>query len=121
MLLSFSGDRFVRFLISAAVLGLLASSAAYADPAMTAAPTRMRAGPTPHSAVVQEVPAHAQIDVSECGKDWCSASWRDVSGFVAVRDITENDAPLAHAAPPHPVVVAPFFGWGYGWRHRYYY
>ncbi len=100
---------------------LVASSAVYANPAMTAADTPMRAAPNSHAQVVQDVPAHAQIDVTGCGRVWCSASWRDVSGFVAARDIAENDAPLAHAAPPPPpVVVSPFFGWGYGWRRHYY-
>ena len=94
---------------------------------MTIAPTRMRESPSPQGRVVQEIPPHAQIDVESCGRLWCSASWRDISGFVSVRSVSFGDSgPLLDAPPPRPlyvgppVVVEPFgfgFGWSYGWRH----
>ncbi len=114
----------MRSLILALALGTLAASAAAANPAMTNAPTPMRAAPSRHAHVVQDIPARAQIDISDCGDRWCSASWRDISGYVAVEAITANDAPLERLGPPGPpVVVAPYFGygWGYGWHRRYYY
>ena len=92
------------------------SAAAVAHPAMTGDDTEMRAAPSGHAHVVQEIPAHAQIDVTECGERWCAASWRDMDGFVRVEAIAPNDAPL-HAPRPQyyggPVVVAPVFGFGY--------
>jgi len=95
----------------------LAAGAASARPAMTADNTTMRAAPSAHARPVQEVPAHAQIDVGECGERWCAASWRDRDGFVRVEAIAPNDAPLEGPPPdPYyggPVIVGPVFGFGY--------
>ena len=110
----------------AAFLFLVPSCAAWATPAMTTAPTAMRAAPSAHSRVVQSIPANAQIDIEDCGRYWCNASWRDVSGFVPVNVVAAGGPPVYRAPPPPPayygppVVVAPFgFGY-YGW-HRHYY
>jgi len=115
----------MRRLLATLCLIVAAGGTATAEPAMTNAPTRMRESPSPQARVVQEIPANAQIDVQGCGRVWCSASWRDISGFVAVRSVSLDDAgPLVDAPPPRPVYVGPpvvvapcGFGWGYGWRH----
>jgi uncharacterized protein YraI len=109
-------------------LGLALCGPALATPAMTTAPTVMRDAPRPHAHVVQSIPARAQIDIGGCGKLWCSASWRDISGFVSARAVSTagGPAPLYAEAPGPvvvgtPVVVAPYWGWGWGWGRRYYY
>ena len=102
----------------------LAATATLANPAMTAAPTVMRAAPNGHAHVVQEIPPHAQIDVGDCGPRWCAASWRNMDGYVAASAIGPNDAPLGGPPGPPPgvviggpVVVGPVFGFGYGYGY----
>ncbi len=121
-------------LVAALVSGSLWASAALASPAMTIVPTTMRQAPNSHAAVVQSIPPNAVIDITGCGKVWCSASWREMPGFVRASSIDSapGAAPLLEAdeppppgpvylAPP-PLVVAPFGccwgGWGY--RRHYY-
>jgi SH3-like domain-containing protein len=89
----------------------LAASAAFAHPAMTGEDATMRAAPSSHARVVQHIPAHAQIDLGECGELWCEASWRDISGYLRVEAIAANDAPLGGPEPG--------WGYGYGWRRRW--
>lgn len=113
----------MRAAAAALLISLPFAGAALASPAMTTMPVQMRQSPTAHSRVVQSIPAHAQIDVVDCGRHWCTASWRDISGFVPVNAVGASDAPLVDAAPPPPppgpaVVIAPF-GYGYGWRRHY--
>ena len=68
----------------------------------------------------------AQVDVEDCGPVWCSASWRNIPGYVRAKAVVPGAAgPLHGAGPPPrpPVVIAPFgWGWGYGWGpwHHYY-
>ena len=125
----------MRRLLAALVSGSLCAGAALASPAMTIVPTTMRQAPNSHAAVVQSIPASAVIDITGCGKVWCSASWREIPGFVRASSINAapGAAPLLDAeepppppgpdfvAPP-PLVVVPFGccwgGWGY---HRHYY
>ena len=85
----------------------------------------MRAAPSARARVVQNIPAHAQIDVSQCREEWCAASWRDRDGFVRVEAIAPNDAPLEGPPPPgppvafgSPIIVGPVFGYGY-YYHRH--
>ncbi len=105
---------------------------AAATPAMTTSPTVMRDAPSSRAHVVQSIPGNAEIDIGGCGKVWCSASWRDISGFVAARVVsTAGGPPPVYADEPPlgppvevgpPVFVAPFgWGYGYGWHRRYYY
>jgi hypothetical protein len=93
----------------------LAAGIASARPAMTVDDTTMRAAPSRHARVVQEIPAQAQIDVTDCGDDWCAASWRDLDGFVRVEAIGPNEAPLYRPRRYYggPVIVGPVFGFGY--------
>ncbi len=107
-----------RLKIALALTFVLAGSAT-ASPAMTTYPTAMRAAPNSHSHIVQSIPANAQIDVGGCGRVWCSASWREISGFVRTSAVsTAGGAPLVYAPPPPPVyggpVIAPFGGYGWG-------
>ena len=105
----------------------------FADPAITTAWSNMRRAPSAHSRVVQGVPANAEIDLQGCGPDWCSASWRNLSGYIPAFAVAGGGAPPPVVAAPPPVVVAappiifgPAYGWGhpygwggygYGWRH----
>ena len=114
---------------------VLAAGAAEAYPALTTAPTTMRASPSFHAAVVQSIPANAEIEVNGCGQVWCSASWRDLSGFVHVTVVGAPPVDMAAPPPvyaPPPVVIAPpiapYYGWGwrpgwggYGYGYRHYY
>ena len=110
-------------MIRPALAFLLLAGAASAHPAMTARDTTMRAAPSGHARVVQRIPAHAEIDVGDCGDVWCPASWRDIDGFVRVDAVGPSDAPLVERGPgpyyggPYyyggPVIVGPAFGFGF--------
>ena len=99
---------------------VLTAGAASAHPAMTAFDTTMRAAPSGHSRPVQQIPAHAQIDVGECGDRWCWASWRDMDGYIRAEAVAPNDAPLERPLAYYggPVFVGPVFGYGF-YRHRH--
>ena len=59
------------------------SAPALAELAMTGAPVAMRAAPSGKAAVVQRVPASAEIEVDKkCPRGWCRASWRNLSGYI---------------------------------------
>lgn len=106
------------------------SGSALASPAMTTIATQMREAPNVKAAVVQTIPANAEIDVTGCGKIWCSASWRDLPGFVRANAISAapGAAPLVYSdypPPPStiyvapPLVVAPYgCCWGGPYWHR---
>jgi hypothetical protein len=109
----------------------------FADPTITVASSNMRKAANPHSAVVQAVPANAQVDIQSCGGDWCYGSWRGRSGFLPSFAVAQGapppvaPPPVVYAAPAPPVVVTapvvvdppvhywggPYVGvgWGYGW------
>ena len=126
----------MRRLILAGGAVLALGSVALANPVMTIVPTSMRNAPNSHAAIVQPIPAHAEIDVSGCGRIWCSASWRDLEGFVRASAIAAapGGSPLVYSDEPPPelepgpafvyappLVVAPFgccFGGYYGGHYR---
>ncbi len=59
------------------------SAPALAELAMTGAPVAMRAAPSGKAAVVQRVPASAEIEVDKnCPRGWGRASWRHLSGYI---------------------------------------
>jgi hypothetical protein len=109
----------MRRLVIAFGLGLAFAGSALAHPAMTTVGTQMRETPNGHSRVVQDIPPNAQVDVDDCGPVWCSASWRNIPGFVRADAVVAGGVGLrpAYRRPPPPL-FAPF-GWGYGW-HPYY-
>ncbi len=130
----------MRRFVVALGLTLEFAGSALASPAMTIVPTAMRQSPSSHATVVQSIPPNAEIDITGCGKVWCSASWRNIAGYVRASSINaapgaaplvESDEPPppppgVYVGPP-PLVIAPFgccwgrpYGYGYGW-HRYYY
>ena len=129
----------MRRLVAALGLSLIMAGGALASPAMTIMPTTMRQSPNSKAAVVQSIPANAEIDITGCGKIWCSASWKDIPGFVRASSInaapgaaplvdadTPPPPPAAVYVGPPPLVVAPFGccwgpGWGYGWGYRRHY
>jgi len=111
----------MRRLVTAFGLGLAFAGSALAHPAMTTVGTQMRESPNGHSRVVQDIPANAQVDVEGCGPVWCSASWRNIPGFVRADAVVAGGVGLRPAyRPPPPPFFRPFgWGYGYGW-HPYY-
>jgi uncharacterized protein YraI len=120
----------LRRLLTTFGFGLLCAGPALAGPAMTTTDTLMRESPSSHARIVQSIPANAQIDVEGCGPVWCSASWRNMPGYLRARSVVAGGGPPlvdADGPPPTvvgpPVVVAPFgygyYGWGHPWRHDY--
>jgi hypothetical protein len=81
----------------------------------------MRAGPGAKAAFVQAIPANAEIEVDDCGKLWCRASWRNRSGYVAVTAVAPLPVGEGEAYPPPPVVVAPLYPPPYAWGPGYSY
>ena len=71
---------------------LVFSGSGLANPAMTTTDTEMLESPKPHAHVVQAIPAHAQVDVEGCGPVWCSASWRNIPGYVRASSVLPGAA-----------------------------
>jgi hypothetical protein len=121
----------MRRILVASCLGLAFVGPALAGPALTVASAEMRDAPNPYARVVQSIPANAEIEVRNCGEIWCSASWRDIHGYVRASVISAGPEapPVGYPPPPAvvvapPVVIAPFgwgygYGWGHPWRHYY--
>lgn len=116
----------MRRLTVGLVLSLAMTAQAIASPGLTIVATGMRAAPNSHSALVQSIPRNAEIDIGGCGPIWCSASWRNIEGFVRASAIeqapgappfTYYDAPPPVVVAPPPVFFAPF-GCCYGDRYR---
>ena len=129
----------MRRLLLAAGLSVGLVGPSFADPAITTAWSNMRRAPNAHSHIVQSVPANAEIDLQNCGDNWCYASWRNAFGYIPAFAVAQaGPPPGAVGAPPTgivgappvviaapPIVVGPAFGWGgpyvgggwgYGWR-----
>jgi hypothetical protein len=86
---------------------LVFSAPALAELAMTGAPVAMRAAPSGKAAVVQRVPASAEIEVDKnCLRGWRQASWRNRSGYIPCGAVVLGP-PLAGAAMPPPAVFQP--------------
>ena len=118
----------MRGIFVGSVLGVALAGPTLAAPALTIAPAEMRNAPNPRARVVEFVPANAEIEVRNCGEVWCSASWRDIHGFLPANAASGGPgAPpvvFQEGPPPSPVVVAPFgwgfaYGWGRPWRPYY--
>jgi hypothetical protein len=102
-------------------LGLLTAlaSTARADPAITTMASVMREAPNARAHIVQSVPAHAEIDLSSCERNWCYVSWRDLFGYLPVAAVMTRPYGPPETPPPAAVGggVGPFFG--YGWYQRW--
>jgi hypothetical protein len=103
-----------HFAVALGFSGLLIGPA-LADPAMTSAATTMRAKPSAKGAVVQSIPANAQIDVSNCGAAWCYGSWRNRFGYVSARAVAPAGGPPPDVAYGPGPIYPPAYGWSYGW------
>jgi hypothetical protein len=112
----------LRRLLLAAGSSCVLAGPSLADPAITSAPSNMRRAANPYSRIVQTVPANAQVDIQNCGGEWCYGSWRGLHGFLPSFAVGQGGPPVgavppvAFAPPPFavtgPVVVAPAPVWG---------
>ena len=106
--------------------GLMASSGAFADDAVTTADVNMRTGPGTGYSVVLTLPAGAPVDVQGCSAGWCRVVYRGAVGFVS-QSYLDDDGGAVYAPPPvyvpppayvePPVVIYP--GYRPGWRAPY--
>ena len=94
-------------------LSFSAVGVAYADPALTVMPTHMRVAPDSRSAIVQAIPANAEIDVSDCSNVWCGASWRGLAGYVRMSALSfdDNAQPPAQPIYGYPPPDQPAYGY----------
>ena len=122
-------DRMNKRVFLAAALALSLAGTAFAEPAVTGAPTTMRATPSGKAGVVQRIPANAEIDVSSCSHGWCYGSWRNRFGYIPAEAVIASPVSAAVLPPPvvaaPPVAVAPTWRWsgpyvgvggGFAWR-----
>ena len=110
----------MRGSLFAAGVVLAFAGPSFANPAMTGAPVTMHAAPNGKSPVVQRIPASAEIDLSTCGRGWCRASWRRLSGYIPAEVVVlgpppatlpgnEMPPPVVYAQPTH--VTPPVWKW----------
>ena len=96
------------------------SAPALAELAMTGAPVAMRAAPSGKAAVVQRVPASAEIEVDKnCRRGWCRASWRHLSGYIPAEAVVLGPPPATlpgDEMPPPFVYVQPTWTTPPVWR-----
>ncbi len=87
------------------------ASPAFAELAMTGSHVTMRAAPSGKAAVVQRVPASAEIEVDKrCPRGWCRASWRHLSGYIPAEAVVLGPPPATlpgDEMPPPFVYVQP--------------
>lgn len=100
------GKSMKRRLAAAAIIAFSAGSA-WADPAITISPTFMRAEPDSRAAIVQVIPANAEIDVSDCATVWCAASWRRLAGYVRMSALSFDEGVAPSPDPPSYGYPAP--------------
>jgi hypothetical protein len=112
------GRLFLGFAVSLALV-----APAMAELAMTGAPATMRAGPTRKAAVVQRIPANAEIEVEtcrgHCRSGWRRASWRGRFGYIPAEAIVLGPPPATlpgDEMPPPFVSVQPTFVTPPVWR-----
>ncbi len=110
-------------MIGRIALGICAACAmacpALAELAMTGAPVTMRAAPSGKAAVVQHVPASAEIELSTCRRGWCQASWRHLAGYVPADAVVLGAPPATlpgEEMPPPFVHVQPTWATPPAWR-----
>ena len=96
------------------------SAPALAELAMTGAPVAMRAAPSGKAAVVQRVPASAEIEVvRNAARGWCQASWRHLSGYIPAEAVVLGPPPATlpgNEMPPPVVYVQPTYVTPPAWR-----
>ena len=90
-------------LAGALAAGLLASSGAFAEEAVTTDDVNMRAGPGTGYAVLLTLPAGAPVDVQGCDAGWCRIVYRGRLGYVSQSFLDEDGGAL----PPRVYVPPP--------------
>jgi hypothetical protein len=100
----------MRHLLLAFCLLAALSSAAPADPALTADASVMRAAPSVQAHIVQRAPARAEIDLSNCSQDWCYVSWRNMFGYLPAAVVSAQPYGPPGYGPPPPAIAGG--GWG---------
>jgi hypothetical protein len=104
----------MRPLALSVALALAAPGAALAAPAETARATWMHTGADARAPIVQSLPGSAEIDVVSCGRQWCFASWRGVSGYIQAKAVIFGSEGSPYGPPP---VDAPAIRtWGFGFN-----
>jgi hypothetical protein len=120
----------LRGSLFAAGMALALAGPSFANPAMTGAPVRMHAAPNGKSRVVQRIPANAEIELSTCGRGWCQASWRHLSGYIPAEAVVLGPPPATgpgnempppvlsatptNVAPPTRQWTGPYVGTNFG-------
>jgi hypothetical protein len=120
----------LRGSLFAAGMALALAGPSFANPAMTGAPVTMHAAPNGKSRVVQRIPANAEIDLSTCGRGWCQASWRHLSGYLPAEAVVLGPPPATapgnempppvlsatptNVAPPTRQWTGPYVGTNFG-------
>ncbi len=101
-------------------LAVALASPSLAELAMTGAPVTMRAAPSAKAAVVQRIPASAEIEVDRrCPRGWCMASWRHLSGYLPADAVVLGLPPATlpgDEMPPPFVHVQPTWATPPVWR-----
>jgi hypothetical protein len=84
------------------------SASALAELAMTGGPVAMRAGPSGSAAIVELIPASAEIELGKCARGWCRALWRNRPGYIPADAVALGPPPatLPENEMPPPVVYA---------------
>jgi hypothetical protein len=100
-----------RTLVLAFFLCLAVGATANADPAITTTATAMRAAPSAKARLVQHVPGNAEIDLNQCSRAWCYASWRN---YLPAATVAAQPDPAASLYGPPPAVVGSEWGGGVG-------
>jgi hypothetical protein len=100
--------KIVRLYLGLSVFIALVSPA-IAELAMTGAPVTMRAAPTGNAGVVERIPQSVEIDVEQCVRAWCRASWHSRFGYVPAQAVVLRSplATLPRDKMPPPVVNGP--------------
>jgi uncharacterized protein YraI len=131
-------------IISSMGIFLGAAGAAIAKPAYVATTVNLRAAPGTTSEVVAKIPGGSLIDADNCTGGWCAVNWQGKSGFaIATALDMSGRVPQRRAGPPNGPVVyedeqyvaeappvyyaprpyfygyGPYYGGGWGWRHRW--
>jgi hypothetical protein len=120
----------LRGSLFAAGMSLALAGPSFSNPAMTGAPVTMHAAPNGKSRVVQRIPANAEIDLSTCGRGWCQASWRHLSGYIPAEAVVLGPPPATapgnempppvlsatptNVAPPTRQRTGPYVGTNFG-------
>ena len=86
---------------------------------MSGGPVAMRAGPSDNAAIVQRLPASAEIALGKCARRWCRASWRNRPGYIPADAVVLGPPPATvpgNEMPPPVVYALPTYVTPPAWR-----